>query len=465
MAVLMNKTVAIVGGGVSGTLVAVHLLYPEGGPRVVLIDSAARPGRGLAYSTPCRRHLLNVPCANLSAFPDHPYHFRDWARRHLDPAVGNEAYLPRGVFGDYVEDTLAEVLRRGDAAQRFSYRQAEVTGLRLLPDGADLQLAGGDLLRAEQVVLALGNPPPHGLRAHVPSATLHPARCFDSAWAPGALAEVPGDAPVLLVGAGLTAIDAVVALQERGFTGAYHLLSRHGHLPQAHARGWIEPQSPFPSGGWPTTVRQLFAAIRGAAERERASGGDWRTVIDGLRSDTNAIWAALPARERRRFHRHLRSLWEVHRHRMAPEIAAVIQSLRGQGRLQVYAGRLTTLDATEEPVRVSFVARGSGAERGLEVGRVINCTGPAKNYLALANPLTRDLFEQGLLAADPLGAGLYTDAEGELLDAQGVASGRLFTLGPPRLGALLETTAVPEIRCQAHSLAQRLLQLQHADGS
>jgi uncharacterized NAD(P)/FAD-binding protein YdhS len=454
---MTNKTVAIVGGGASGTLVAVHLLRRVGGPRVVLIDPAAAPGLGLAYSTPYPSHLLNVPCANLSAFPEQPLHFRDWARAHLDPTVTGAAYLPRRNFGHYLQSVLAETLQPAEAAARFTYRRATVSGMHLRAEGAELLLNDSTSLAADFVVLALGNPPPRGLAAHVPGAQLHPAHCFDSAWAPGALAPVPHPEAVLLVGSGLTAIDAVLALQEHGFTGQFHLLSRHGHLPQAHARGWIEPVAPFPSGELPTTVRRLVALVRRAADRDQEAGGDWRAVVDGLRPITNALWRTFSARERRRFQRHLRSLWEVHRHRMAPEVAGAIERLRDEGRLQVHAGRLTVLHATEAAVRVSFAERDTRALRHLEVGRVLNCTGPARDYLTLVNPLTRALFQQGLLATDPLGDGLHTDADGELLRPDGSNSGRLFTLGPPRSGALLETTAIPEIRDQAPALAARLL--------
>ena len=58
----------------------------------------------------------------------------------------------------------------------------------------------------------------------------------------------------------------------------------------------------------------------------------------------------------------------------------------------------------------------------------------------------------------PLALGLDTAADGAVRDARGRASETLFALGPLRRGELWESTAVPEIRAQAHALARHLTQ-------
>src|SRR3546814_5960320 len=74
-------------------------------------------------------------------------------------------------------------------------------------------------------------------------------------------------------------------------------------------------------------------------------------VIDALRPVTQSLWQGLPVAEKRRFLRHLRSWWDVHRHRMAPEVAAVVQNAMDRGQLVVRAGR----PRAAHPVAAGFV--------------------------------------------------------------------------------------------------------------
>ncbi len=63
-------TVAVIGAGFSGTIVAAHLLRASvhAPVRVLLIDRSGRVGRGVAYGTTSARHVLNVPAGRMSAF-------------------------------------------------------------------------------------------------------------------------------------------------------------------------------------------------------------------------------------------------------------------------------------------------------------------------------------------------------------------------------------------------------------
>lgn len=76
MASLSVMRIAIVGGGATGVLAALHLsrALPAGAAEIVLIEPAETIGRGLAYATDDPRHLLNVRVANMSAFADQPDH-------------------------------------------------------------------------------------------------------------------------------------------------------------------------------------------------------------------------------------------------------------------------------------------------------------------------------------------------------------------------------------------------------
>src|ERR1700733_1244511 len=102
-----TKTIAIIGGGVSGALTAFHLVRQEAQARVILIDQRPDFGLGLAYSTPSLRHLLNVPAGKISALPDRPDHFLNWLRRNYDPTATEKTFAPRAIFGRYIQSLLA----------------------------------------------------------------------------------------------------------------------------------------------------------------------------------------------------------------------------------------------------------------------------------------------------------------------------------------------------------------------
>src|ERR1700759_3053619 len=105
-----TTTIAIIGGGVSGTLTAFQLVRQGIPARVILIDKRPGFGLGLAYSTPSLRHLLNVPAGKISALPSEPYHFLKWLQANYDADATPATFAPRAVFGRYISSLLAETV-------------------------------------------------------------------------------------------------------------------------------------------------------------------------------------------------------------------------------------------------------------------------------------------------------------------------------------------------------------------
>ena len=250
-------------------------------------------------------------------------------------------------------------------------------------------------------------------------------------------------------------MDIAIALRQTGFTGTVHILSRRGLLPQSHRA--TAPWPPFWNETSPRTVRGILRLIRTQVEAAERMGSDWRAVIDSLRPFTQEIWRSLSHQERRRFLRHVRPYWEVHRHRIATEIAFSLAAQMETGQIATHAGRIAEYREDADAVDVTYRDRESGRLKRLRVDRVINCTGPESDCRRIKCPLLSDLMHQKLVRPDPLFLGLDASAEGALIDAFGDASDFLYTLGPARKGSLWETTAVPEIRRQAAELAEHLL--------
>ncbi len=445
--------VVVVGGGASGTLLATQLLRNARGPlRVALVERSERVGPGLAYSTESASHLLNVPAGRMSAFPEDPEHFLRWMRRSA-PETGPGDFVQRRRYGRYLESVLREAREGAAPGIHLETVAGEVVSVSRSGEGARVTLAGGTALQARTVVLAVGNALPADLPVRDHGLYASP-RYVRSPWLAGALRHIQPHHSVMLVGSGLTMVDTVLSLAERNHEGRIHAVSRHGLLPHVHRPGVTAGRAVEVSG--PPRVRALLRALRHEV-REAPEGSDWRGVMDALRPRTASLWSELTEPERRRFLRHLRAWWDVHRHRMAPEVNETVVQLQRVGLLRIHAGRVRGfLPTGPEWVEVRVQPRGLGWEGTFRVQHVINCTGPDCS-IARGHPLLRGLLEAGLVQADALGLGLATDASGALLDAHGRASDLLFTLGPLRRGELWESTAVPEIRTQAHALARELV--------
>lgn len=424
-----GPVVGVVGAGFSGVLTAIHLLGVVPGVQVRLVEGAERVGRGRAYSTADPQHLLNVRARNMSAFPEDPDHFLAWlAAQGL--AHEPDAFVRRGVYGDYLQGLLREQLA-GAGGGRLLLEHDEATAARPRAGGGyDLDLALGRTLAVDALVLALG--------AGGPRAPAAGKAVLADPWSGGLEALPAGE--ILLVGSGLTAVDVALSLDRPD--RRILMLSRHGLAPRSHG--------PAPAAEPPQAVgapRLVLAAVRAQA---REAG--WRSAVDAIRTLAPRLWSSWSVAERRRFLRHLQPWWDVHRHRMAPAVAARFEAAVRAGRWRVEAGRIEAIDAAGDGVVARIRRRGSGRTEPRRFAAAVNCTGFAADPGDLR--LAADLLAQGRAARDPLGLGLALDARFRLLDADGAVSAGLYAIGPLARGAVWEATAVPDLRGHAWALAR-----------
>ncbi|MEV7354162.1 FAD/NAD(P)-binding protein, partial [Kitasatospora sp. NPDC091276] len=407
--------IAVVGAGAAGTLTALRLLHhaAAGRPapaRIWLIDPGPA-GPGLAFGTDAPHHLLNVPAGRMSAHRDDPGHFVRW----LGDRGGEHDFVPRRLFGRYLAESLAaaasgpgtpDLVRVPDRVVALTHRpRATTPPLRLwLHDGPPLDV--------DAAVLALGNFAPG--QAWAPPALRDSGRFLADPWAPGALAAVPEDRDVLLVGTGLTMVDMALSLQRPG--RVVHALSRNGLVPRPHAATPLTtPAAPAvpqldARAGLPALRRAVLCQIA----RCRRVHGDWRAGVDSLRPLTSALWQQLsPADQARLLARDLR-LWETHRHRIPPVSARALRTAVDAGLVSIGRGTVadakTTADGPGEVGEVIDVRLDDG--RALRVGAVLNCTGSEAELTRVDDPLITDLLTTGLGSPAPGGGGVDTPADG-----------------------------------------------------
>jgi uncharacterized NAD(P)/FAD-binding protein YdhS len=467
----ISRTVAVVGGGLSGGLFALKLSQARADFRVVLIERGRRLGRGVAYGACSPHHLLNVPVSRMEVglTPS----FGDWlgsvphARDAMAPALvesGGDllaAFAPRALFGDYLQERVAQALVTHDGPGLAAIR-GEAVGLTG-SSARGLRLADGRDITADVIVLATGNMPPGVPRG--PDRWLYDSPYFiPDPWAHDALDGLAPDAPLLLLGTGLTTVDIALKLDAAGHRGPILALSRRGLTPEIHAGGGAWPA--FIEEALPASPRRLTRLIRRQVALARDQGVPWQRVFDAARPAIPAIWRSWTDRQKRQFLRHLRTRWDVRRHRMAPRIAAALASLMDQGRLRVEAGRVVGYrlipEARAEGVEVAYA--GKDGRRTFQAAQVINCTGPQRDLGRSGIPLLADLLGRGLALPDALGLGLET-RDGALLDRQGAASSRFFALGALTCPSWWEITAVPEINVQVDRLVARLADEEAGQGA
>jgi uncharacterized NAD(P)/FAD-binding protein YdhS len=444
-------TVAIIGGGFTGTTLAAQLLRADPTISVAVVERFSLPGRGIAYGTQYGLHLLNVPARNMSAFPHDPDHFLRWARSNYDAGAEGDDFLPRRIFGQYLAALLLDAC--SSHGQQLEWRQDEALSITRDGDRSEVRLRNGPKIVADKVVLALGNFRPSD--PPLPGMPKQSTRYVPFAWAAGALEGVEKEGAVLLIGSGLTSVDLSLALRAHEFRGTIHIISRRGVIPE-----WHKPTQPWPhfwNEASPRTVRGLLRLVREQVQLAIQQGSDWRAVIDSLRPDTPKIWQSLPAAEKRRFLRHVRPYWEVHRHRVSSKIAGLMMYQVLNDDMQIHTGRVTRCEELPDLVEVTYRDRRTGHEQKIQVDRIINCTGSETDCRRLDDPLITNLRTQGLARPDPLFLGLDVAEDGALLNSDGMPSDFLYTVGPSRKGLLWETTAVPEIRVQVANLSQHLL--------
>ncbi len=446
----MTYDVAIVGAGFSAIALTINLLdmLPPKATIAVIGDDPGF-GRGTAYRTEFYLHRLNVPAARMSIFPDQPDDFTDWLASR-GKLVSPDTFASRGEYGLYLRDRLAARLRAREHRARLDFVRAKAVSCNGgRNEGVSFILDTGGNLRAKTVVLALGV---GSAGLPVPPDRISPAalgRIIDNPWTMGWLSRVGRNDEICVLGSGLTMIDQVLSLRARGHRGQIRALSRRGLVPQPHLGRRAEPVPvDLPDGA---ELSQVLNALR----RSAADAPDWRPVIDGLRPKTQALWQGLTISQRSRFLRHALAWWNIHRHRIAPDVHRQFQALVADGTVKVEAGFLSGIEEDGNGVRVEYRPRGSQDTTGFAADLVVNCTGMEKAGIG-HSPLLRTMCDLGMIRMDELGLGIAVDKTSRVLGDTQRPNAALFAVGALTAGQFWEITAVPDIRVQAMRIAQTI---------
>ncbi|MBP5954515.1 FAD/NAD(P)-binding protein [Pseudomonas anatoliensis] len=459
-----HADILIIGGGLSGTMLAVQLLRRPGQRRILVIEPRAELGRGEAYSAVELGHTLNGNAARMSVDPDNPDDLTQWLAEHI--AAGgwpesaeqqvpvSELFPPRGLFGVYVQQRLAEARNVGaQMGSTVEHICAEAVDLQINKDSVQLTLSDGQQLRGTYAVLATGMFPaartPQKQSSGLNAAALDP-------WDVSAMRQLDAQSSVLIIGSGLTMVDAVVSLEQAGHRGPIEVFSRHGLLPHVRRQppAWVDFLAEDHGIRSP---RQLLRELRRHCRDAIAQGIDWQAPLDTVRAHIGRLWSQATDVQRRQFVRHVRPWWESHHHRSPPLSAQLVERLHSEGRLRIHAASFKGLEpCAQGGVSIRIRRRGEAQTCVVHGAALINSSGIEYDWRRVARPLPQHLLARGLVQPGPLALGIAAATDGAVVNDQGQASNRLFAIGPPLRGMWWESTAVTDVALQAKALAARL---------
>lgn len=447
------KSITIIGGGASGTLLAINLLRAEHSEpfTVNLVERREKIGVGVAFSTDKDSHLLNVPAGKMGAFPDEIDHFHRWLGWNGYHYSADD-FVPRKLFGQYLRSLLQAASESTDNTTRLRLINDEAVDVRVNGQPSVL-LQSGEALDTDSIVLAFGNflPPQPNVRDQ--SFTSSP-KYFRSPWANDLYGTIQSQESVFIIGTGLSMADVVLHLDKVGHQGKITAISTRGLLPSVHRLGYTYPS--FYEELRPLRrITDILKVVRRHAEKAQKDGSDWRAVIDSLRPHTQEIWTNLPAEEKEYFRLHLSRYWDVARHRMPPAAAEKFGELRLSGQLEIVKGRLRDIQTNSTEFHIRYSS--DGVDKLASADLLVNCIGSETDYKKIDTPLVRNLLDHGLIQPDALRLGLNATPDGHIIGLDNKPSNVMLTLGTALKGILWESTAIPEIRAQARQLASKLL--------
>jgi uncharacterized NAD(P)/FAD-binding protein YdhS len=459
--------IAVIGGGFAGAAFAIHLIRANGERPIAIDIHEPRPllGAGLAYSSEDSAHRINVAAARMAVFSEDPTHFDRWFRETDEAAADPEALLEdgrayprRAAFGRYM-DQLLRTAARAFPNVRLRHLRSKVTDVERNGDAYRLTTEAGDQSAVDLVVLSPGHPPPPQLRWASVEAT-SAARFVADPWSPAALGKVRPSDEVLIIGTGLTMADVVASLRLQGHVGPITAVSRRGLTPRART---TLPVEAFGSFNQPPTesIATLLHRVRQAVCAAAKEGKPWECVVDALRLQATAVWQGLSYDSRRRFLRHLRAWWDVHRYQIAPQLDRILEENQRSGRLKIVKADVQSIGTYEGSFHVAMRLRSKPRHPETErfFDAVVNCTGPDHGTVVESNPVLRSMAAGGLLRADPHGLGIEVDRFARVIGSDGTPSRSLFVAGPLARGYFGELMGLPQVSLQPERLAITIAEL------
>lgn len=446
---------AIIGGGLSGTLLAYYMLQADVVPATVYLfeKEYQQLSRGIAYRSSTDGQLLNVPADKMDVYGKPAGSFYQWLIKKIPGDHKPDDFVPRSWFGTYLKEIFHDAL---DSAKFTTLRVITDEVVDLIKDEDTIRVitAGNHEYVVSHAVLAngiLSPADPFPLTMEVNLSGLYQA----NPWNFNYQQQLKPNDHIVLVGTGLTMLDHALCLLKSDKQLSLTAFSRRGLLPLPHA-----PYAPYNFPDYNIVpcedIGVLLEQIRTYYRKHQPNGLDWRCLIDRIRQQVPELWKALNASSKSRFIRHVKPYWEIHRHRAPQQTLAVIQEATAAGRFTLLKGYAHKVQCSEDGTLAITIVQGR-EQYVCQANYMLNSSGLQRDIFLTADSLLKKLIQRGYMLPDMLGLGVETLETGAL---RGTDEGKnIFVLGALRRAAVFECTAAKEIGEQAFSLHQHVLSL------
>lgn len=456
-----TPTVAIIGGGFCGALTLIQLVEQAKYPlSIVLINNNNQTVKGIAYSSYNPKHVLNVPAAKMSAFPDDPDNFINWIKSKPEYSEFvneelNDRFLPRVIYGRYLEELFNNTMQNLPGNVTVKILNDEAIDIIPSEDKSEIIFKSNESVEADKIILAVGNFKPDD--PYLTDSSFYKSnKYFQNPWNKNAVEGLKNKEDVLIIGTGLTMVDNVLSLLHNGFDGKIYAVSTNGYFPLSHKKRKpytviLEELHP------PYSISKLYSIFRKHIKYVLSHGITGEAVVDAVRPKTQEIWLSLTLEDKLKFMSHIRHLWGVARHRLPKEIFDQMQELISKGKLKIIGGRIQNIKENNDKIIVTVRERKSQKNEDIIINRVINCTGPKTDLNKINEPLVKNLLERGIIVPDEMKLGINALPDGTIIHKDHSLSVNFYTIGSLMKGILWESTAVPELRVQAKNLASQII--------
>ena len=503
-----NISIAIIGAGASGTILASQLVEgvsnnSDSNITVFLIEKGTDFGPGLAYSTPLSSHILNMRADTLGIEKGNPLHFVKWLKDQDKGLSGDEAfgsydinYPPRKLYGKYLKFILELTIEKTNSSlNSINLISGETVDIDYSGNSFQIRMADGGIISADNVVLAPGNFPSSflyelkGVKGYIP----YP-------WPVSEISGlIPRDNPVCILGAGLSAIDTFFTLIENNHRGKITFISRRGFLPKVQglpfeympkflsidnisnavskcdggylafdlikdlffkemefAEGkkidWLKVFNPYGS------VPEIFEKDIGRAE---AGVIPYQGALTASGPITGYIWNRMSIADRMHFDSEYKTLWTVYRHPMPLVNARKIMKVIKSGQLDIESGCMCVRTCGKEGFEIDISTR-FGIPYTMKTPFLINATGQGLDVARFESILLRRLVDKGYIESHPSG-GINVDFNtSEIYGNNGKVIPGFYALGEITRGVHFFTNGIVPNMAISERIAEHILRKDRA---
>ena len=436
-----KSKLVIIGDGFAAAVTAIHLLRKGVAADSLSIIGPGTLGKGNAYGCASPYFRLNVREDLPIVFSEDPLHFARWAEANIDDSEARTSagfFYRRADFGRYMHELIAAEVGF-DKIQRI---QSKVCALNQAHGLWKLDTADGDVIYAENAIIATGNSPPTWPCSTTGIGEQASARMIENPWTGQYLSSVGAEDRVVLLGGGLTALDAIYALTAQGHRGPITVVGPRPIFPPAQAQ-WARQKQP----NWPDKLSpaKLLRFMRQYLPPAPTTSAEWQSTWEELRPNLNTIWQQFTPHQRQIVFKRLGWVWSLYRFRASPQTIKAYEQLKANHQIQFAVGRAKQVECLESVITVQL----NNGQR-IEADRIINCTGVGTDLFL------NTLIADAIAIPDPLGTAIAVDINLNVIKPNLQTWNNLWMLGPATMGSLGDVVAASAISKQAEELAKQI---------